>query len=247
MTDPQDLPRFIIHLERAIDRKEQVERLRTALGPLTHIVPAVDGWELDDKELLAMQGKCPTTRYPFALLPAEVATFLSHRACWRKVIDEGHDAALVLEDDVELTAYFEQALALACSHLGERSFVRFPVKRREIPSEIIAVVGQTRLFRPKSVALGMQAQIVTRGAAERLLVATQRFDRPVDTFLQLTWVHHADVLCLLPSGFREISTQIGGSSIQRSLPPLSRICHELLRPIYRAHIAFHAWRFRGDM
>ena len=246
MTPPQDLPRFIIHLDRAVDRKEQVERLWTELGPLTEIVRAVDGRELDDSELLATQGKCPTTRYPFALQRAEIASFLSHRACWLKVIDEGHEAALVLEDDVELTPDFEQALVLACAHLGDRSFVRFPVKPREIPSEVVAVEGPVRLFRPKSVALGMHAQIVTRGAAGRLLEATQRLDRPVDTFLQLTWVHKADVLCLLPSGIREISTQIGGSSIQRSLPPLSRIRHELLRPIYRASIALQARRFRND-
>lgn len=59
MTDPQHLPRVIIHLKRAVDQTEQVQRLQTVPGPLTQIVRAVVGRQFDEAKVLATQGNAP--------------------------------------------------------------------------------------------------------------------------------------------------------------------------------------------
>ena len=57
--------------------------------------------------------------YPFALRPGEVGCFLSHRAVWAALLESNADAALVLEDDVELDEGFQAALDLAQRNLDK--------------------------------------------------------------------------------------------------------------------------------
>ena len=63
------------------------------------------------------------------------------------------------------------------------------------------------------VPLGMCAQLVSRAAADRLLAATSRIDRSVDTFLQLRETSGARVFTAWPSGVSEVSSELGGSTI----------------------------------
>ena len=58
-------------------------------------------------------------RYPFALTAAEVGAFLSHRAAWTRIVDEGLEFAFVFEDDAEVDkARFAALLDFA---IAERS------------------------------------------------------------------------------------------------------------------------------
>ncbi|MBR9766419.1 MAG: glycosyltransferase family 25 protein [Rhodobacteraceae bacterium] len=238
------LPALIIHLQRNRARRPRVEALLAQLGPAARVLPAIDGAAMTPEALAAPLAPCATPPYPFALRPAEVATFLSHRACWQAILDGGHPAALILEDDVDLGPRFPAALALALAHLPETAMVRFPVRPSERGPRLAGHCPGPRLLRPDPVGLGMRAQVVTRTAAARLLEATRRFDRPVDTFLQLRWLHGVEMLSVWPSGVRDISCSLGGSSIHRHVPPAERLRREVLRPLYRMRIALQSRRNR---
>ena len=81
------------------------------------------------------------------------------------------------------------------------------------------------------------AQIVSGSAAKRLLERTLPFDRPVDTFLQMTWVTGQPLLVASPSPVDDVSLETGGSTVQRkSMGLAERIHHEAMRPIYRAQV-----------
>ncbi|WP_010140277.1 glycosyltransferase family 25 protein [Oceanicola sp. S124] len=239
------LPAMVIHLRRNTARRARVEALLAQLGPGADVMPAIDGATMSQAQLAAAQGPCAVTPYPFRLRPAEVATFLSHRACWQRILDEGHPAALVLEDDVDLGPRFPAALELAVTHLPETALVRFPVKPSERGPLVAGHRPDIRLLRPETVGLGMRAQVVTRAAAARLLAATSRIDRPVDTFLQLRWLHGVEVLSVWPSGVREVSASLGGSSIHGCLTARQRLRREVLRPIYRLQIALQSRWYRS--
>lgn len=239
------LPCYIIHMERTTARHARAEALRQALGPGAQVVSAVDGAQLGPAALAAAVGPRQRPYYPFALCAAEIATFLSHRACWQRLLDDGHAMALIVEDDVEIGPDFARARDLALAHIPPGAVVRLPVKDRETgPS--VAAQGDARLFRPRLVGLGMQAQVVTAGAAARLLAATERFDRPVDAFLQLAWLHGVDMLSVRPSGIGDMSSSIGGSTVQRKLSPAERLTHEVRRPLYRLSVRLWAWAQRSD-
>jgi glycosyl transferase family 25 len=228
---------FIIHLERAPARLPQVERLCQQLPIATSIIPAVDGKSLTGQEKAHYKHHLMRPSYPFPLRLTEIAAFHSHRACWQAIIDQGLDAALILEDDVTLEEpFFSQAFSATLTNMIQGDVVRFAVKASERPRNILSPGPGPRIMVPRSIGLGMQAQIVTREAARILLEKTQKFDRPVDTYLQLRWHHSVRVLTVSPSGVREISAEMGGSLIGEHKEFLEIIFREVLRPIYRLNL-----------
>ena len=58
-------------------------------------------------------------KYPFKMRKAEIATFLSHRKCWQKIIDDELDGALIIEDDVSLsTSFFSFFMEMALQEIN---------------------------------------------------------------------------------------------------------------------------------
>lgn len=103
---------------------------------------------------------------------------------------------------------------------------------------------EAKVIRPERVGLGMVAQLVSREAAIRLLKATETFDRPVDTMVQMDWVLHLEPLAVLPGGVSEISSTLGGSNIKRKAKISDKLAREVLRPLYRAKVALYS-RYAG--
>jgi GR25 family glycosyltransferase involved in LPS biosynthesis len=236
-----NLKALIIHLARAEDRRNQVASLRAALSCPTEVVWAVDARSPDMMTVPQLAEHVPallSPLYPYALRHTEVACFHSHRKCWQQIVDEGLEVALILEDDIALDpVVFPAALRLALSVLQPGDVIRFPYKRREDAGRVIAQADEITLRQPQEVALGMQAQLVTREAAQRLLCATERFDRPVDCLLQMPWEHGARVLSVWPSGVSEHSADLGGSTIGHKALGWEKVRREVLRPLYRRRIA----------
>lgn len=243
-----DLKAFIIHLERSAQRRPQVERLRAALPCPSEILDATDGARLTPGELeraYVRQARRP--RYPFGLNRAEIGVFLSHRAAWRRILAEGLDCALVFEDDAELDpTAFARTCALARETRNLWTYALAPSDKTRIRGEVLAQAGGLALIRPENPPLRAIAQFVTAEAARKLLAVTEPFDRPIDTFLQMSWVTGVELLALTPSGVRDASAALGGSTIQaRSKPLAHKLAREIGRPFYRAQVRlWHAFAKR---
>lgn len=238
---------LIIHLERAVKRLPTVKATIEKMPLPAEVVSAVDGAQMSAVEAQAYVPKLIRPTYPFTLRPSEIATFHSHRACWKRILDEDLDAALILEDDLQFDPeVFPAALDLALSHCRPGDVIRFPIKLREAAREHVAAQGDIHLRTYDKVALGMVAQLVTREAAAKLLAITEQFDRPVDNVLQMQWLHDLRVLTVWPSGVSEISEQIGGSLIGRRSGLAEKLRREILRPIYRYQINVLAKRYLNE-
>lgn len=226
---------LILHLSRALDREENVARLRATLPGSVEVVEAVDANDLSDAAIEAVRPpRKAFPPYPFPLRKAEIACFMSHRKMWRMIADSPSSGAVIVEDDVVIALdVFDRALSLVRRHASEEDVVRFPYKDREKPGLLQAEEDGVRLFRPAVLGLGMQVEFVGRTAARRLLAATETFDRPVDTTLQLTWKTGVAPCCVLPSGVGEISRRIGGSTIGERKTFASTLHREVARPAYR--------------
>ena len=233
-----DLHGLVIHLERATARAGQVARLIGALPFPGEVLPAVDarapgGLPAGHDPALSLE-----PRYPFPLTDVEVAIFHSHRRAWSRIVEAGWDGALILEDDATLDPEaFPAALEIAREAFAPDRFIRLPIKDREAGGEVVAERGGLRVVRPAVIALNLQAQLVGREAAERLLAASARFDRPVDTWLQMRWVHGVDILSVWPTGVGEASGDLGGSTQKKRRGTLARISAEIARSRYRRRIA----------
>lgn len=215
---------FVVHLARAAQRRPQAERLIATLPVPASIVDAVDGRQLDADAVAAVYARAlHRPRYPFELLPTEIGVFLSHRRAWAALLARGLDAALIVEDDVEPEAAFGEALDFAISMLRQGDYLRFPYRDHTDRGRVLARRGHFALVEPRHTGAGMQMQLVTRGAAERLLTVTERFDRPVDSLLQMRWLTGVRMLAMRPGAIREIGGQLGGTVTQKKQKALGEV------------------------
>ena len=228
---------YIIHLERASDRRENVERLVDSLAMPTTIISAADGRLLSDGDKdQHVRRQIFLPRYPFPLNTGEIACFLSHRLAWSKIVDDHVDAGLVLEDDVKITADFRDALEFARNVLANGDLMRFPHRDGKEEGQILHKSGNYKVIAPAPVGLGMVAQLVTRDAARQLLSITETFDRPVDVLTQMFWNTGVRPLSISPSGIREISWDLGGSTLKLRRPLFEKIGRAFQRAVYRRKI-----------
>ncbi len=82
----------------------------------------------------------------------------------------------------------------------------------------------------------MMAQLVSYEAAETLLSVTGKFDRPVDTTVQMKWITGLQPHSIVPGGIKEISSMLGGSTVQQRKTSLEKLKREVMRPIYRMRV-----------
>jgi glycosyl transferase, family 25 len=229
---------FILHLERAILRTANAQTLKDRLPLESEIIAAVDGARLSRSDVnQAYARRRFQPRYPFALTATEVGVFLSHRAAWRRIVDDRLDFAAIFEDDAQVDpAPFAALIEFVAAERSAWDYVLMPAAPIR-GGTAVARRGPLALLRPDAPPLRAIGQIVSRAAAERLLDRTLPFDRPVDTFLQMTWVTGQPVLVASPSPVRDVSLETGGTTVQRrSMGLVERLHHEAMRPIYRAQV-----------
>ena len=213
-------------------------RWSRAFPSRAEILPAVDGARLTAQEIDEAYAPARfAPRYPFALTRTEVGVFLSHRAAWRRIVDEGLDFAFIFEDDAEIDPAAFAALAeFVAAERAAWDYVLMPATPIR-SGTAVARRGELALLRPDAPPLRAIAQIVSRAAAQRLLERTLPFDRPIDTLMQMTWATGQPLMVASPSPVRDVSRQSGGSTVQRkSMGLAERLRHEALRPIYRAQV-----------
>ena len=227
---------FIIHLRRAHDRRPQAEALAAKLPLRMHILDAVDAADMSDEDVARVyQRHIHAPRYPFDLRRQEVACFLSHRKAWQTIIDRGLDAGLIAEDDVDVVdGLFGQAYSLAIDQIKLGDYIRMPVRAGSEKGRVLAESGGATLIEPALIGLGMQMQLVGRDAARALLDATERFDRPVDTTIQVPGLVKARIVSVGPAGILHVHKQVGGTTVQKKKKSLPEVLsREIKRGIYR--------------
>jgi GR25 family glycosyltransferase involved in LPS biosynthesis len=232
---------FIISLPSAVNRREQVRKIQSICPIASDIIDAVDGRAMHEWEREKYVGKNLFRPYfPFQLRPGEIGHFLSQRKAWQAILDQELDAALLLEDDIEIDLQvFGSGLDLALNAINEVDIIKFraPTRRRTPLNQGAEQAINTPVVAP----LGTTSFLVTNGAAQRLLAVTKRFDRPADALLQLSWVTGIKPRTITPSGVQEVSHLLGGSSIQTKKRTLfETLYRNIARPCYRTKLQCHA-------
>ena len=228
---------LIIHMPGSTARRPNVDKLLQDL-PQAKVIEAVNG--RDPEQIAGIEtfgGDLHDPHYPFPLTPAEIGVFQSHRKCWRMIIDEGWDYAMIVEDDLAISLpEMARALTMIEAYMTPDMYLRLPPKMREQPAQIVAKDGDMRLILPKRIGLQCCCQVVGRVAAQQLLARSDQIDRPIDTWLQMHWITGQPVHALLPNGNAEIAGQIGGSTIQQKTRTSGKLMREFNRALYRTRV-----------
>lgn len=236
---------FVITLERAVERRPQRDWILANAPFPCEPLSAVDGVAMNESEVAEIyKRQIYSPRYPHALRRGEIGCFLSHRKAWQQIVDRELDAAVILEDDVTFEPdKLREAMEFLNSSVLPKDYIQFQVRQLESNYPTLVQGRQHSIVQPRPVILRTTAQLVTRAAASRLLEVTKHIDRPVDTFLQMTWVTGIQVKMVLPRVVEEISQNLGGSTLGgRRKPWMEKLTREIVRPIYRAQIWFHSRR-----
>ncbi|SMQ65703.1 glycosyl transferase, family 25 [Devosia lucknowensis] len=159
------LPIFYINLASRPDRRRFMEDQLQSLGLAGVRIEAATPSDISAEQAAL---HCDPHK-PVYLRPRELACTLSHERVWQALLDAGHDRALVLEDDAELSS----ALPDFLSEIGaiDADMVRIESAGRPLRvfPAVATLPGEIALHPFRSTPMGSAAYILTRGAARYLL------------------------------------------------------------------------------
>jgi glycosyl transferase family 25 len=163
---------YVINLDRSPDRREHMVAELKKAGLDYEFVSACDGRDLDENDPSVVTPEL-FTKSPF---PANhAATSLSHIRCYERMIAQGRDVALVLEDDVLLPA---DATALTDAVTAQLTGAEVALLSFTNPEPMkMAREGAVRLPLGRALVLPIDpwqlksgsAYLITREACERMI------------------------------------------------------------------------------
>ena len=165
---------YVINLARSPERRASITAQLTKYDVDFEIVEAVDGRELDMEDAAVIASIAPSFLSADWFRPTHVACAMSHLNVHRKMLADGLDHALVLEDDVIVPADVSSvADVVAASMTGaEIALLNFDSPNvcmmsrrdaRELP-------GSRQLVQPVDISqlVSGAAYVITREACERM-------------------------------------------------------------------------------
>lgn len=254
---------YVINLARSLDRRVHITAELEKAGLEYEIVTAVDGLELDLCDLAIVDPSLPFVADASAggdpgLAAGTAGCSLSHLNVYRKMIADGRDEALILEDDVVLPAGIGSLAADVARQMFGAEVALLSVDSREpcqmsrensveLPSKRLLALP-IDISQPQSSA----AYIITREACERMVKCMP----PVRVQADGWWFFYREgmldrVRCVLPMPVRKhpkFSSMIGSYSLGNGLrahlarPLVSRkipVLHQALT--YRRRRIYRAW------
>lgn len=196
MRDLSILPAYLINLDSNPDRLAASAQSLGAAGLSFVRIPAVDGRGLDLNSLPDCDPQAALRLYGRPLKGGEYGCYKSHLACAQRMLDDGHEVALVFEDDVTLPASFGDTI----------SSILCALERSDLDWRLVNLgAGVTRIYTTLE-------QVIP----DHKLVAAHYF--PQGAF-GLLWhrrgaeafvAHHAKVAMTVDNLFRHIMVRDGG-------------------------------------
>lgn len=226
---------YIVNLARSPQRWERIHNHLKGLGLPHKRVEAVDAqaFASHPHEYMPALNK---THYFSPLKTSEMACYLSHISALKQFLDnKSLEYAVVLEDDVEFVEDPRPVITKLIDEMHAAGVVKLYSKRNEHAVRQKRLLGGYCIQTPVRVPLGFQAQLWSRAAAIEFVGKWSQFYRPVDVDMQFKWLYGFSLKLVRPNLVRELSAEVGGSTIS---PSKSRICWskvrlEILRPWFR--------------
>jgi glycosyl transferase family 25 len=230
------LPVFVINLERDRERRRHMTELLGRLGLVAEFITAVDGRALSDTDRAAYDRTRALRVYGVEMMDTEIACFLSHRRLYERMLRDGIETALIMEDDVRVEPTLPTVLdgLLAASQI-DWAVVRLDSKRDQViappdagkflGTRVAELPGGAALYRLRTHVLGVGAYLIRREGARRMLAYANRIFMPIDQTMDRYWEN--GVLPFVVRPFQVHQGEDFGSSTgvrpldRRSTQPLS--------------------------
>ena len=174
---------FVINLTAACERRVAIDREFRKIGLPYELWPAVDGHDLTEKDLRAIDrgGRLRAGLAPLDTMAA--ACLLSHVSVFRHLQETGDDMAAIFEDDARLHPDLPDVLKALEGKADRFDVVKLNRSYRTLSYfPVYQFMDSHSLGRVKYQDHGAYGYVITRHAAAHLL---QRFPRPVH---EIDWI-----------------------------------------------------------
>lgn len=225
MTFPAHIPVYVINLPDDAKRRQDMHTRFDPLGvPLTFI-EAVRGRNLSADETAACYDSARRRKYFVRdLLPAEIGCILSHKKIYEKMVREGVQKAVILEDDVIPEQDFTECVNTLDSTPIKWDIVRFLGSQKVYKRghRKIAQLGSGCywLVRLPTTPGGSHGYMITRHGAEIMLKYMQRNWLPIDGLLGRLFETGLETLSTYPAPVQideEVTTTIGDERFDKTI------------------------------
>lgn len=195
------LPVFVINLDREAARLAHISKEAERIGLSIDRISAVDG--LDVPAHLRCKFFAGSSHNPANLLmPGEVGCYASHLLSYEKILEDGLDWALVLEDDVTLGDDFAQTVRETVKLLPSGwDIVRLSSEPRRSVLSVAPLHSGRHLVRYCKLPKQAGAQLVSASGAKKMLLHGLRV-RPVDADLRHGYLYNLDTFGVYPAPAR---------------------------------------------
>lgn len=251
-TTVANLPIFVISLKRRIDRLQHMQAVLASRGLKGEFIEAVDGQALTAEENALYDRSRALSVYGAEMNAAEIGCHLSHQKAYRRIVEEGHDVALVLEDDIECDADFAAVLdSVLAAPRRDWLVLRLQSTKGEIingskPStqgDMSEVFHGRTLSRVRAGVLGGCAYLIRNEGARRMLRYAHRPFMPIDQTMDRYWENGITPYVLRPFPVRQsprIASEISTRKVKPDLGPVFTAVRRARRAMDGVHKRIYA-------
>lgn len=183
--------RYQIYVLNRESEKTRLEHFRIQAGRLRQSYARIDAIHADDVQAspdIELYDEAENTQHYYrALTMSEVATYISHRRAWQRMLDENLDFAIILEDDIVLANSFAYLARTVVQLEQPWHVLKLAEPYARVKSKGIERCGASTLVQYPHIPLGTSAYIINREGAEAMLSWSKGFYRPLDVDFQWAW------------------------------------------------------------
>lgn len=169
---------------------------------------------------------------------------MSHAAIWQRVLDDGHDFACIMEDDIVLAPDFRYWLERIEQYPLEFDILKLEAIARHKCriGTVVKCSDRWQIAQCWFAAAGAACYIISRQGAQRLLAYEMPISAPVDTAMLRYWENSIRTFEVLPYLARQRGVDV--STIQAAAGPPRKFRYVHYNPLDWKPLVYtlSAWR-----
>lgn len=236
-------PVFVINMEKQEKRRLHMSGILQQFGFDFSFINATDGNRINIAKSPFYDRRKRMRYFGRDMLPAEIGCSLSHRTCFRKMLEDGLQHVLILEDDVVFEKDFPEILSKVMEHAEYWDILRFVGSKKLYKKgsrKLVALNDNYHLCRLPTAPGGAHAYIINRKAALKLLEMTEKNWVPIDTILGRCLESGLNVLSTTPAPLyadeKEFGSDIGQARFDKTIKLRGK--DKFLFPFFRGFFKF---------
>lgn len=186
-----NIPFFVVNLTHDVEKKAHMSNLATSLGVTFEYIAAVNGKSLTRKQIEAVYDRTLSVEsIGRGLSLGELGCALSHLHIYQKMITENIDVAVILEDDVDISADIHNIMSSVDSfpenwELMLLGYYSAPETERMSLSSFRGrhpILSTYRAVRLVEETFGTHGYMINLQGAKKLVLDLNRIIKPIDHY-----------------------------------------------------------------